>query len=210
MSINLSLFIGKLIVALLINSVALISDAFNHFSDSLSGVIFWIGQKLSNRQADANHPQGHGRGEYLTSLSIGVLMLVVSAQFLIESIRRLINPSSVETSVWAYAVLLVAIFTKLGLFVYTNYLYKQTKLLSTKAIAIDNFFDILISSLVFISLLIQPFFSFSVDGVAGLIISILLGWNAWQILLQSVRRVLGEALNILKLHRRNPSLKCMI
>jgi cation diffusion facilitator family transporter len=195
MSINLSLFIGKLIVALLINSVALISDAFNHFSDSLSGVIFWIGQKLSNRQADANHPQGHGRGEYLTSLSIGVLMLVVSAQFLIESIRRLINPSSVETSVWAYAVLLVAIFTKLGLFVYTNYLYKQTKLLSTKAIAIDNFFDILISSLVFISLLVQPFFSFSVDGVAGLIISILLGWNAWQILLQSVRRVLGEALN---------------
>ncbi len=195
MSINLSLFVGKFIVALLINSVALISDAFNHFSDSFSGLIFWIGQKLSNRQADANHPQGHGRGEYLTSLSIGVLMLVVSAQFFIESIRRLINPSIVEVSVWAYVVLLVAIVTKLGLFIYSNHLFKQTKLLSTKAITIDNLFDIFISSLVFISLFVQPLFSFSVDGVAGIIISVLMGWNAWQILLQSVRRVLGEALN---------------
>jgi divalent metal cation (Fe/Co/Zn/Cd) transporter len=101
----------------------------------------------------------------------------------------------IEISVWAYVVLLVAIVTKLGLYLYSNHLFKQTKLLSTKAIAIDNLFDIFISSLVFITLLVQPFFSFSVDGIAGIIISMLMGWNAWQILLQSVQRVLGEALN---------------
>lgn len=195
MTINLSLFVGKLVIGLLINSVALISDGFNHFSDSLSGFIFWIGQKLSNRQADANHPQGHGRGEYLTSLSIGVVMLVVSAQFFIESIRRFITPANVEMSIWAYLILLIAIIAKLSLYVYSNYLFKQTKLLSTRALAIDNLFDILISTLVFLSLLLQPLFSFSVDGLAGLVISLLMGWNAWQILLQSVRRVLGEALN---------------
>ena len=65
-SLNFILFLLKIIPASLVNSVALFSDAFNHFSDSLSGFIFWIGHRLSNRKADDNHPQGHGRGEYLT------------------------------------------------------------------------------------------------------------------------------------------------
>ena len=193
-SLNFILFLSKLFFASLVNSVALFSDAFNHFSDSLSGLIFWIGQRLSNRKADANHPHGHGRGEYLTSLSIAILMIVVSIQFLIESIARISSTTDVEASSIIIITLLIGILVKLGLFIYANRLFKQTKLLSSKALAVDNLFDVLISTLVLISLIIEPFFSVSIDGVVGLLIAVLIAWSAWQILMQSVRRVLGEAL----------------
>lgn len=193
-SLNLFLFFTKLFLASLVNSVALFSDAFNHFSDSLSGFIFWIGQRLSNRKADANHPYGHGRGEYLTSLSIAMIMMVVSIQFFIESISRISSTTEVEQSPAIVLTLLIGIVIKIGLFIYAKGLFNKTKLLSTKALAIDNLFDVLISTLVLLSFLLQPLFHFSVDGVAGLVIALLIGWSAWQILLQSVRRVLGESL----------------
>jgi len=193
-TLNLILFIIKILLATMINSVAMLSDAFNHFSDSLSGFIFWIGQILSGRKADANHPYGHGRGEYLTSLSIAVLMLVVSAQFFIESIRRLMLPFEVVETSLAVIILLLGILIKFILFLYSNRLFKKTNLLSTKALAIDNLFDVYISSIVLISLLLQPFFNFSIDSLAGLFVAVMMAWSAWQILLKSVRRVLGESL----------------
>lgn len=193
-SLNFFLFFTKLFFASLVNSVALFSDAFNHFSDSLSGFIFWIGQRLSSRKADANHPQGHGRGEYLTSLSIAILMIVVSIQFFIESIARISSTTEVQVSPILILIVFIGILVKLGLFLYANRLFNKTKLLSTKALAVDNLFDVIISTLVLISFLMQPLLEFSVDGVAGIIISLLIAWSAWQILLQSVRRVLGESL----------------
>ena len=196
--LNFLLFVGKLIFAILMNSVALISDAFNHFSDALSGFIFWLGQTLSARKPDANHPLGHGRGEYLTSLTIAVLMFVVAGQFLVESIRRFFNPTEVILTPWALVILVVGMVIKISLYVYLRYLYKKTKLMSTHALAIDNLFDVFISGLVLLSLILQPYFMFSMDAVFGGMIASLMLYQGGRLLLTSVRRVLGESLDPLQ------------
>ena len=121
-------------------------------------------------------------------------MIVVSIQFFIESLKRIFSISELEPSITIILILLVSIVIKLGLFFYAQRLFHQTKLLSTKALATDNLFDVYISLLVLLSFLFQPMFNFSFDGLAGVVIAILIAWSAWKILLQSVRRVLGESL----------------
>jgi cation diffusion facilitator family transporter len=194
-SLNIGLFFAKLTIAILINSVALLTDAFNHLSDSMGGFIFWMGQRLTLRKPDANHPQGHGRGEYLTSLSIAVLMLIVSSQFLIESIRRILQPSLITITPAALMVVLIGMAIKFLLYLYLKYLYRNTKLLSTKALAIDNLFDVVISLIVITSFLLNPWFDVPLDAYAGLVIAMIMAWTGLKLLLQSVRRVLGENLD---------------
>lgn len=64
---NVLLFIIKLVIGLIVNSIAIISDAFNNLTDSATSIITIIGAKLSNRPPDKEHPFGHGRYEYIAS-----------------------------------------------------------------------------------------------------------------------------------------------
>ena len=63
---NVLLFAGKLVAGLLSGSVAIMADAVNNLSDASSSLISLLGFKLADRPADAEHPYGHGRFEYLS------------------------------------------------------------------------------------------------------------------------------------------------
>jgi divalent metal cation (Fe/Co/Zn/Cd) transporter len=60
---NLLLFFGKLSVGLLSASVSIIADAMNNLSDASSAFVTFLGFKLSEKPADADHPYGHARYE---------------------------------------------------------------------------------------------------------------------------------------------------
>lgn len=65
---NLLLFLIKLSVGLITSSIAIMADAFNNLSDAGSSIITIVGFKLSDKPADAEHPFGHGRMEYISAL----------------------------------------------------------------------------------------------------------------------------------------------
>ena len=66
--VNFVLFLIKFSVGMLVGSIAISADAFNNLSDAASSIITIIGFKMSNKPADAEHPFGHGRIEYLSAL----------------------------------------------------------------------------------------------------------------------------------------------
>ena len=72
--VNILLAGFKAAVGLLSNSIAVVLDAVNNLSDALSSVITIIGAKLSAKPADKKHPLGHGRVEYLTAITISVII----------------------------------------------------------------------------------------------------------------------------------------
>ena len=82
---NLLLFLVKLSVGLIINSVAVISDAFNNMSDMGSSVVTIIGVKLSGKRPDKEHPFGHGRMEYVASLIVAFIIMLVGFELLKSS-----------------------------------------------------------------------------------------------------------------------------
>ena len=73
---NVILFAVKLIIGTLMGSIAITSDAFNNLSDMGTSVMSVISAKMSNRHPDADHPFGHGRFEYISSLIISFLIML--------------------------------------------------------------------------------------------------------------------------------------
>ena len=113
--VNILLFAIKLSVGLLAGSVAVMADAFNNLSDAASSIITIVGFKMANKPADAEHPFGHGRIEYISALIVSFLVMLVGLQFVKSSLERITNPATVKFEVIPFLLLLVSIFFKLWL-----------------------------------------------------------------------------------------------
>ena len=65
-ALNVFLFAGKYLAGVISGSIAITADAFNNLSDAGSSFISLVGFKFSGMKADADHPFGHGRIEYVS------------------------------------------------------------------------------------------------------------------------------------------------
>ena len=84
---NVLLAVGKLIAGILSQSMSIISDALNNFSDGISAVVTTIGFKLAKKPADNEHPFGHARFEYVASLIIAFIIYIIFVSKFISIIK---------------------------------------------------------------------------------------------------------------------------
>ena len=94
--LNVMLFAGKFFAGIISGSVAVSADAFNNLSDAGSSAISLIGFKLAAKKPDPGHPFGHGRYEYIASLLISALIIVMGFELGKSSVEKIINPSKAE------------------------------------------------------------------------------------------------------------------
>ena len=114
--INLLLFAGKFIAGTLTASIALQADAFNNLSDAGSSVISLVSFKLASRPADKGHPFGHARYEYLASMIVAILILLLGYELIRSSIAKIVSPDAIVFSWLSMGVLIVSILLKLWLY----------------------------------------------------------------------------------------------
>ncbi len=95
---NVLLFAGKFTPWVLIGSMAITADGMNNLSDASSNVVSLVGFKLGARPADAEHPYGHARYEYLAGLAVSVMILVIGVELLKESFLKVLHPTAVTPS----------------------------------------------------------------------------------------------------------------
>jgi cation diffusion facilitator family transporter len=190
---NLFLFIVKISIGLLINSIAVISDAFNNLSDLGSSLISILGVKLSNRPADREHPHGHGRYEYITSLTVSFIIFGVGLELLRNSFQKVIKPEEVIFSPISIFLLVVSVFVKLWMFSYNRYIGKAINCGINKATASDSLNDAIATSTVIAGTLLGRVVDFPFDGVLGLVISVLIMYSGFGIAKSSVDLLLGSS-----------------
>ena len=77
---NLLLFVMKITVGAIFNSIAIIADSINNLSDSASSIVTVVGFKLSGKPADEKHPYGHARIEYIAGMIVSFIILVLGLQ----------------------------------------------------------------------------------------------------------------------------------
>jgi divalent metal cation (Fe/Co/Zn/Cd) transporter len=94
--LNLLLFAGKLTVGLIGASVAIMADAFNNISDAGSAIIALIGFRMATKPVDKEHPQGHGRIEYIAGFIVDMLIILVGFELFKTSIGK-IGDGSIPT-----------------------------------------------------------------------------------------------------------------
>ena len=192
---NVLLASFKAAVGILASSVAIVMDAVNNLSDVLSSVITIIGTKLSERPADREHPYGHGRIEYFSAIIIAVLVLSAGIMSLIESVKKIFNPTEPEYTTVTLIVIVVAIVVKLVL---GQYVKRQGQLLKSDALIAsgsDALFDAVITLSTLVSAGIMLLWNVSLDGILGVLISLVIIKAGFEMLASPVNELLGARIS---------------
>lgn len=176
-------------------SIAITSDAVNNLTDSSTALITIIGTKLAQKKPDKNHPFGFGRVEYLTSMIIGIIVLVTGFEMGLSSIKGIFNPSAVDYSWVILIVLFITVIVKTFL---ATYIEKQGRKLNSGALIASGKEaknDVLISVVTIISALVYMFTKLSIDSYAGLFISIFILKTGFEVLKDTINKILGEKID---------------
>lgn len=188
---NLLLFLIKLIIGLLTNSITILADAFNNLSDFGSCIVTILGFKLANKPADKEHPYGHARYEYITGIIVSLLMLVMGVIFLKTSIGKIISPEEVKISFATYLVLIIAVLGKvLQMVVYSDFA-RSINSSTIKASAIDARNDIISTLAVLAATIIMGIFKINIDAYTGIIVSIFIIISSIKSLKDTINPLLG-------------------
>ena len=184
----------KAAVGILANSVAIVMDAVNNLSDALSSVITIVGTKLSQRPADREHPFGHGRIEYFSAIIIAVIVLSAGVTSLIESAKKIIHPVQPEYTHTTLVVIIVAIVVKLVL---GRYVRNKGVQLNSDALIVsgsDALFDAIITLATLVSAGVMLLWGVSLDGILGVLISIVIIKAGIEMLSSPVNELLGTSI----------------
>ena len=193
---NLVLFGVKMLIGTLMSSIAITSDAFNNLSDMGTSIMSIISAKMSNRRPDADHPFGHGRFEYISSLIISFLIMLVGFELLKGSVQKIISPEPIVMRPVLIVILALSVLVKLWMFFYNR---KMGKMIDSKvllATASDSLNDVIATSAVILSTVISAAFSLNVDGYIGAIVSIMIMIVGLKLAVDTVNVLLGSAPDI--------------
>ena len=189
--VNVLVCLGELIIGFLIGSIAMISDAIHNVADAGGSLVSFLSFKLSGRKADAEHPYGHGRMEYLLSIGFSILLFVVAAQLGIEAIDHIMNPEIVEFSMSALAVMLGAMVLKIWLSFFLRSIGNRIDSPILRANGKEALSDVWATAAIAIGLLLGGIFQLSVDGYLGLIVALIIAKAGFEVLKEATDRLLG-------------------
>lgn len=191
--VNLVLFLIKSIAGFLSGSVAVTADAFNNLSDAGSGVATVLGFYYSSKPADRKHPFGHGRMEYVSALFISFMVILVGMRFMKTSVEKMVSPTEVTFSKLTVFILVISILLKGYLALFNRKLGRKIKSDIMVAAAFDSISDVIITSVVLLSLLLSRKVHFPIDGYIGGVVSLLIFIGGLKLIWETLSPILGEA-----------------
>ena len=192
---NVLLASFKAVVGILASSVAIVMDAVNNLSDALSSVITVVGTKLSQRPADHKHPFGFGRIEYFSAIIIAVIVLSAGITSLIESVKKIFDPTEPSYTTTTLIVIVVAIVVKLVLGQYVKKMGEQLKSDALIASGSDALFDAIITLATLVSAGVMLLWGVSLDGILGALISVVIIKAGIEMLTSPVNELLGTSIS---------------
>jgi len=193
---NIFLAIFKAVIGIMTGSIAIVLDAVNNTSDVASSVITIVGTKLANKAPDKKHPFGHGRIEYLTAMIIAVIIMYAGISALIESVKKIINPTTPEYNTISLVIIVIAIIVKIVLGKFVTKKGKELNSSSLENSGHDAIFDSIISTSTLIAAIIFIVTSFSLEAYLGIIISLFIIRSGIEMLREAISSLLGERVDV--------------
>ena len=194
-TLNLLLFLGKLLAGIVTASIAVTADAFNNLSDAASSVVTLVGFRLASQEADEEHPFGHGRMEYLAGLVVAILILLVGTELAQSSIQKIIHPEPVVFSPLSAAILAVSVGVKLWMFWFNRGLSRQISSAALAATAADSLSDSAATGILLLGLVAGHFLSLPLDGWLGLAVALFILRTGWGAAKDTVDPLLGRPMD---------------
>ena len=193
---NTLLFLMKLILGLFINSIALIADSVHSLSDTATSGIVIFGFRIAAKQPDKEHPHGHGRAEYIATLIIAILLILVGLGFIQQSIERIINLETIEHGEFALIIGIIIILTAIGkeaMARYSNAIAKKINSDVLKADAWHHRSDAISSIGVAIGILGARYGFPILDPIFGILVSIIIIYVGINLVRTASNYLIGQA-----------------
>ncbi len=182
----------KTLIGFTTGSIAVLMDAVNNLSDALSSVITIVGTKLAGKLPDKKHPYGYGRVEYITSITIAVIVLLAGITSFTESIRRIFHPVQAEYTIYSLVMIAFAVIVKwfLGRYVKNKgVIYNSESLIASGA---DAIFDAVLSFSTLVAAGVSLIFHVSVEGYLGVMIAVVIVKAGIEILIENLGSIIGK------------------
>ena len=192
---NVLLFGVKMTIGTLMRSMAVMADAFNNLSDAASSVIGFVGVKMANKPADKDHPFGHGRMEYIAALIVSFLVIEVGITFFKGSIETIRNPEELAFSWISFIILALSVGVKLWLSVFNRVLGRRIDSKVMLATAADSMGDVITTTATLVSIIVCRFSGINIDGVVGLIVSIVVIMSGISIARDTLEPLIGKGVD---------------
>ncbi len=190
-AVNVLLFGVKFTLGLLTGSLAVSADAVNNLSDASSSLVTLAGFRLAAKPADAEHPFGHGRSEYIAGVVAAVVIIAVGLNFLKESFFRILQPEEVRCSTSALAVLAASMLLKVWLFLFYRAIGRKIDSRTISAAGFDSLSDLISTAVALGAMVWSRFSDFPADGVAGVLVALFVLWGGIGILREAINPLLG-------------------
>lgn len=190
--VNAVLFIAKCTMGIIGNSASVLADAVNNLMDCASALATLVGFKMCAKPADAHHPNGHGRMEYISGFVVSIFIISTALSFGRTAVLRIITPQPVEMPGKLIWIPLAAIILKLCLAFYTNYLNKKIESAALSAMFKDSISDAALTGMTIVSLLLSPFTALPLDGITSLLISGMILWSGFTSFMEHLDLLIGR------------------
>lgn len=190
--LNILLFAGKYLAGILSGSIAITADAFNNLSDAGSSVITLVGFKFSGRKADADHPFGHGRIEYLSGFGVSMVIILMGFELLKSSVQKVLSPEPVEAGLLPVLILIVSICVKMYMAYYNRSVGVKINSEAMKATAMDSLSDTIATFAVLISMAVVHITGYNIDGWCGCIVACFVLYAGYNAAKDTLNPLLGE------------------
>lgn len=189
---NLLLFVMKLIVGTLAGAVSITADAMNNLSDATSSIVTLLGFRLAEKPADAEHPYGHARFEYLSGLAVAAIIVVIGVELAKTSIEKIITPAAVTLSVPMVLVLVASIGLKFWMSRFNIRLGNQIQSETLLATAADSRNDVITTGAVLLAGIIEGLTGWKIDGIMGLAVALFVLYSGVTLGKDTISPLLGE------------------
>lgn len=190
---NLLLFAGKLTAGILSGALSITADAMNNFSDAASSIVTLLGFKLAEKPADADHPYGHARYEYLSALAVAAMIIVIGFETARSSVEKILSPSAVSFTWLTAGILLASIALKLWLSVVNASLSRRIRSATLLAAATDSRNDCIATGAVLLAAAVEHFTGWQIDGFVGLGVAVFILYSGAMLAKETISPLLGEA-----------------
>ncbi|MBS1167182.1 MAG: fieF [Proteobacteria bacterium] len=186
---SIGLTTAKLVVGLLIGSLALVTDALHSGTDAIATLVTFLAVRFADRPADDDHPYGHGKFEDLAALGEGTLLLVLAGGVAVEAWNHFVGAAAPPSvNIVAFVVLGVEILINLWR---ARALHKAAVDTGSRALAADAMHflsDVASSTIVIIGFIATLYGADWADPVTAAAIAIFIGWLG----LRMIRRTADE------------------
>lgn len=192
---NILLFIAKLSIGILLSSISVMADAFNNLSDAASSIIGFIGVKMAGKPADEDHPFGHGRVEYIAAFIVAFLVIQVGFSLFKTSVGKIIHPEEMTFKAISLVVLGLSVGVKLWMGIFNKTLGSRIHSSVMLATAADSLGDVATTAAAIFSVLVYGIWGLNIDGIVGLIVSLVVMWAGVNIAKDTLSPLIGEPID---------------